>query len=31
MEKKEYRYLLFDMDNTLYDFNEAERQAFQQL
>lgn len=31
MEKKVYQYLLFDMDNTLYDFNEAERQAFQQL
>ena len=31
MEKNRYRYLFFDLDNTLFDFNEAERQAFEKV
>ena len=31
MEKKTYPYLLFDLDNTLFDFNAAERQALERV
>lgn len=31
MGKRTYQYLLFDLDNTLFDFNKAECQAFQKV
>lgn len=31
MEKKRYQYLLFDLDNTLFDFNAAEAQALEKV
>lgn len=31
MERKRYRFVLFDLDNTLFDFNAAEKQAFERL